>query len=92
MLASLKLAGLLDPAEGIILGDFHTPQQNLSEAVFRLLRHHLPRTWRRPIISLETFGHIYPIAPLPMHRAVTLRRLGGSRVRIDIPWAEWAGR
>lgn len=94
MLAGLKMAGLLERAEGFLLGDFHTADKNLSEAVPRLLRHHLPPRSRQPIIFLDTFGHIYPIAPLPLQRHVTLKRRGagraGARVEIEIPWSDWA--
>ena len=49
-----------------------------------------------PIVSLDNFGHTYPIAPLPMHREVTLRcrrsARGKPRVTIDVPWSQWAQR
>ena len=81
MLAGLKLAGLFERAAGIILGDFHQGDNDLSEAVYHTLRYHLPPRRPVPIIRLTNFGHIYPIAPLPLHRPVTLRLAGTNTHR-----------
>lgn len=93
MIASLQLAGLLDRTEGIIIGDFHNDKDGpFSRAAFEILKYHLPRK-KLPIIMIENFGHIYPIAPLPMHRQVTLcchRGRDKQRVTIEIPWRRWA--
>lgn len=89
MLAGLKLAGLFDRAEGIILGDFHNRDVELGEAVFHSLKHHLPRGRRLPVVRIHNFGHIYPIAPLPLHRRVVLRRQDRTKVTIEIPWEKW---
>lgn len=94
MIAGFKLAGLLDRAEGIILGDFHSKDASHGDAVFKLLRHHLPARRKLPVVALENFGHVWPIAPLPMHREVTLccrsAGRGPRKVTIEIPWARWA--
>jgi muramoyltetrapeptide carboxypeptidase len=94
MLAGLKLAGLLDRAEGIILGNFRDGDTDLTRAIFEALKHYLPGGNRKPVIEITNFGHIYPIAPLPMHREVTLhcRRAarGPAQVSIEIPWGKWA--
>jgi len=93
MFAALKLAGLWERAEGIILGDFHKDDTEQSEAVLKLMKHHLPADRSVPIIRLDNFGHIYPMAPLPMHREVTLRcrrrASGPPDVTIEIPWHQW---
>lgn len=95
MLAALKLAGLLERAEGFIIGNFHTAERDLSEAAFHVLQRNLPRNskQKQPVIALDNLGHVYPMAPLPMHRRLTLRRVGparpGARVAIDIPWSDW---
>jgi muramoyltetrapeptide carboxypeptidase LdcA involved in peptidoglycan recycling len=93
MLAGLKLNGLLARAEGIILGDFHNGDTELSSAVFKMLKYHLPSK-RTPIVRLDNFGHVWPIAPIPMHRQVTLRcrksGRGKPRVTIQTPWDQWA--
>lgn len=93
LLAGLKLNGLLARAEGIILGDFHNGDTELSQAVFNMLKYHLS-VRRIPIVALDNFGHIWPIAPLPMHREVTLcchkSNRDKPRVTIQIPWNEWS--
>jgi len=94
MLATCKLAGLFERVEGVILGDFEDGDEQWSDAVLAMMKHHLPARRRVPIVALRNFGHIWPMAPLPLHREVTLccRRMtrGKPRVTIDIPWAKWA--
>lgn len=96
MLAGMKLNGLFEQVKGIILGDFHDGDEQLTEAVFKTLKYHLPPSRRIPIVALDNFGHVWPMAPLPMHREVTLRSLrtsqGKPRITIDIPWSQWAQR
>jgi muramoyltetrapeptide carboxypeptidase len=97
MMAALKLNGLFERAEGIILGDFHDKDTDLRDAAFQMLKYHLPTKRQIPVIRLDNFGHIWPLAPLPMHREVTLRcerskGRGQPRVWLDIPWAEWVRR
>jgi muramoyltetrapeptide carboxypeptidase LdcA involved in peptidoglycan recycling len=93
MLAGLKLAGLFDRTKGILLGDFHQDDRNQSRAVQTLIKYHLPTGRKIPIIRLDHFGHIYPIAPLPMHRPITLRcqrrASGPSKITLEIPWDQW---
>ncbi|NLX20994.1 MAG: LD-carboxypeptidase [Phycisphaerae bacterium] len=86
MIAALRLAGLLDRADGLILGDFHSGDTEQSDAVFNILRHHLPRGSRKPVVALDNFGHIWPLAPLPFHRPVTLccRTQGRGRPSVRI--------
>lgn len=94
MMAGLKLAGLFERAEGVILGDFHDKDTDLRDASFEILRHHLPPGRNLPVVRLDTLGHIWPIAPLPIGREVTLccepSRKGPSNVRIEVPWQDWA--
>ncbi len=93
MLAGLRLAGLLERVEGILLGDFHSGDTDLNDAAWHILRRHLPSRRRVPVVMLKGFGHIHPISPLPVHRAITLHCLkpkrGRPRVRIEIPWNQW---
>ena len=93
MMATLKLSGHIERAAGIILGDFHDNEVELSEVAYGLLKHHLPAGRKMPVIMLDNFGHTYPIAPLPIGRPVILRREPGRasepRVTIDIPWSRW---
>ncbi len=94
MMAGLKLHGLFERCRGVILGDFHTGNDDLSDAAFHALKHHLPARRKLPVIRLDNFGHIYPLAPLPLHRDVVLRctrgRSGPAKVRLEIPWGAWA--
>lgn len=93
MMAALKLAGLFERCAGVILGNFHDHDEELSDKAFHILLHHLPARRTVPVISLDTFGHIESIAPLPMHRTLTLKRTGAgkkARVELEIPWSEWA--
>lgn len=93
MLAGLNLAGLLERVEGILLGNFRDGETDLTHAVFEALKHHLPASRKVPVVEITNFGHVYPIAPLPMHREVTLRcrraARGPAQVSIEIPWSEW---
>lgn len=91
MMAGFKLAGFFQRAKGVILGDFHRNNEDLSVPAFDVLRHHLPARRDFPVVRIDNFGHIWPIAPMPMHREVTLRHERRSgQVSIDIPWKQWA--
>lgn len=93
MMAGLKHNGLFERAEGIILGDFHNDEGEFGEAAYKMLAYHLPKRRRNiPVVQIDNFGHIWPLAPLPMHREVTLRRSGKDRLQIDIPWKRYLER
>ncbi|NLX14842.1 MAG: hypothetical protein GXY44_14495 [Phycisphaerales bacterium] len=96
MLAGLRLAGLLERVEGILLGDFHSGDTDLNDAAWQILKRHLPTRRKVPVVALKGFGHIHPIAPLPVHRPITLRCTkpdrGRPRVHIEIPWNKWTYR
>jgi len=70
MLAQLGLAGLLECAEGILLGDFHRDSNDHHDAVVELLRFHLPSR-RVPIVGRCNFGHIWPAAPILLRQPLT---------------------
>ena len=57
--------------------------------------HSAERIWL-PIVTLDNFGHVHPMAPLPIHREVTLRCRSRARgrpsVTIEVPWSQWARR
>ncbi len=91
MMAGFKVAGFFERAEGVILGDFHRNDDDYAAASLDVLRYHLPNRRDFPVVRIENFGHIWPIAPMPMHREVALRHDRRSgRVTIDIPWGRWA--
>jgi len=81
MLAQLRMAGALDRLEGVLLGDFHRGKEDLHDAVVALLRFHLP-TRAIPVIGRCNFGHVWPAAPLPLHRPLQMTRRG-REVRIE---------
>jgi len=81
MLAQLRMAGALDGLEGVLLGDFHRGKDDLHDAVVSLLRFHIP-TRAIPVVGRCNFGHIWPAAPLPLHRPLQMTRRG-REVRIN---------
>jgi muramoyltetrapeptide carboxypeptidase len=90
MLAGFQLSGMFQRVEGIILGDFHDGEKELSDVAFQLLKYHLPPKRRIPVIRLDNFGHIYPMAPLPMNREVVLTCNPRTKaVELNISWSEW---
>jgi muramoyltetrapeptide carboxypeptidase LdcA involved in peptidoglycan recycling len=93
MLATLKLACFFEKCDGVLLGDFHSGDEEQTDSVIEMMKHHLPARRRVPIVRLDNFGHVWPLAPLPLHREVTLRcraaKKGLKAVTIDIPWAGW---
>jgi muramoyltetrapeptide carboxypeptidase len=81
-LAALKLAGWFERIGGVLVGDFHTKQERDQRAVVvELLRFHLPPDRRVPIVTTRSFGHVWPMAPLPLNRPV-LMRVSGRHVTI----------
>ncbi len=76
-LAALKLAGWFERVEGVLVGDFHTADDgDQRSAVVELLRFHLPSRRRVPIVTTRSFGHVWPMAPLPLNRPIPLRIAG----------------
>ena len=66
-LAHLTLARLWNNYAGILLGDFHQGEVQQTPAVLELLKYHLPTGWRLPILVTRQIGHVWPMAPLPLH-------------------------
>lgn len=79
MLAQLRLAGLFDRVEGLLLGDFRRDRKDLHGAVVELLRFHLP-SHKIPVVGHCNFGHVWPAAPLPLNRPLCLVRQGDRLV------------
>jgi muramoyltetrapeptide carboxypeptidase len=84
-LAHLTLAGYWDDCEGVLLGDFHEGQRDLSETVLAILSYHLPRNRPLPILVTSQVGHIWPMTPLPLHIPGTLEVIDESSVSIRWP-------
>ena len=47
-------------------------KREYTDAVAALLKYHLPGRRRLPVVRLNELGHVWPMAPLPLHRPVTL--------------------
>ncbi|MHC4610893.1 MAG: LD-carboxypeptidase [Planctomycetota bacterium] len=90
MLAHLQLAGILERSGGLLIGDFHEAHHDRLGSVLASLERILPRRGRMPIVVSRDFGHIWPMAPLPIGRAARLHRSGprsdGAAVDLIVPW------
>lgn len=76
-LAALKVAGWFDRVAGVLIGDFHVVNADTQAATLELLRFHLPPGRRVPVVTTRSFGHVWPMVPVPLGRRVPLRRRGG---------------
>ncbi len=90
-LAHLTLAGCWDTCEGLLLGDFHKDDEDLSEALLACLRAHLPGDREVPILMSRDFGHVWPMSPVPMHVDCALERTDGTN-EYSITWPDAALR
>jgi muramoyltetrapeptide carboxypeptidase len=75
-LASLKLAGWFDCAAGLIVGDFRMIHQDTQPAVLELLKYHLPRDRKLPVITTRSFGHVWPQMPVLLNQPLALETRG----------------
>jgi muramoyltetrapeptide carboxypeptidase len=66
-LSHLTLAGYWDECQGLLLGDFHKGYEDLGPALLELLNYHLPQSRTLPILESTEIGHVWPMAPLPLH-------------------------
>ena len=80
-LASLKIAGWFESIAGILIGDFHTGHDNQQQAVLELLKFHLPRVRKLPIVTTSCFGHTWPIVAVPINRTLRMT-VRGKNVEI----------
>ena len=90
-LAHLRLSGILERCEGLLLGDFHENEHDRVGSVLASLGHVLPKRPPMPIVATRDFGHIWPMAPLPVGRAVTVR-CKHAAVQLAVPWKKLAVR
>ena len=72
-LSHLTLSGVWDNLSGILLGDFHDKDRDLTPSVLRLLHYHLPPARKIPILSTPAVGHVWPMTPLPLFSDGRLR-------------------
>ncbi|MBK8913632.1 MAG: LD-carboxypeptidase [Phycisphaerales bacterium] len=79
MLASLRVAGWLERVAGVLIGDFHTAEQpDHRRAVLEVLRFHLSPARRTPVVLTRSFGHVWPMTPLPLNRPLRMQIRGRS--------------
>jgi muramoyltetrapeptide carboxypeptidase LdcA involved in peptidoglycan recycling len=71
-LAALKLAGWFDVATGVLIGDFRMLHDDTQPAVLELLKYHLPADRRVPVVATRSFGHVWPMVPVPMNRRLQM--------------------
>jgi muramoyltetrapeptide carboxypeptidase len=72
-LASMKIAGWFERIAGVLVGDFHTKEEpDQQQAVVELLRFHLPVGREVPVVLTRSFGHTWPITPMPINRTLGL--------------------
>jgi muramoyltetrapeptide carboxypeptidase len=81
-LAHLGLCGLWDRCAGVLLGDFHLRDADLTGAVLELLAHHLPPDRDLPVLRTALVGHAWPTAPLPLQVPLVIERIEGERMEI----------
>jgi muramoyltetrapeptide carboxypeptidase len=86
-LAHLTLAGYWESCRGILLGDFHLKDKHLTPTVVEMLDYHLPSDSPMPILVTEDIGHIWPMAPLPLHHPVMIETVAAEicRIRWQMP-------
>ena len=77
-LAALKLAGWFERVAGIIVGDFRMLNEDTQPAVLELLKYHLPRAANLPVVITRSFGHIWPMVPVLLNRAVPVSIRGST--------------
>lgn len=86
-LAHLTLAGYWEECEGVLLGDFHLGERDLTEAMLAILSCHLPRGGSFPVLVTSQVGHVWPMTPLPLHVPATLERIDETSLSIHWPAA-----
>jgi muramoyltetrapeptide carboxypeptidase len=82
-LAALKLAGWFERVAGVLLGDFRMMHADTQPAVVELLKYHLPARRNVPVVTTQSFGHVWPMVPVLLNRPVRME-VRGRAVRI---WA-----
>ncbi|MBK9128592.1 MAG: LD-carboxypeptidase [Phycisphaerales bacterium] len=71
-LATLKIAGWFERCVGVLVGDFRSGHTDTQPAVLELLRYHLPDALRTPVVTTRSFGHTWPLVPLPINQPLSL--------------------
>lgn len=72
-LSSLKHAGWFTKLAGVLIGDFHTDDEaDQARSVVELMQHHVPAGRDLPVVVTGSFGHVWPMAPLPINETLKL--------------------
>jgi muramoyltetrapeptide carboxypeptidase len=82
-LAALQFAGWFERIAGVLVGDFHTKDQDQQAAVLELLPYHVPRGRKLPIVKTRSFGHVWPMSPVMINRPLEMR-VDGTAVAIAV--------
>lgn len=85
MLAHLTLAGYWQKAAGVLIGDFHRHDVNMTDLVVALLDKHFPKSLDLPVLATTEIGHVWPMSPLPLHVDLSVERTDGSAFVIRVP-------
>jgi len=73
-LSHFTLARWWERVHGILLGDFHHGDTNLTPRVTNLVQYHLPQGRNLPILFAPSLGHVWPMSPLPLRVPLQRRR------------------
>ena len=84
-LAHLTLANYWDRCEGVLLGDFHLEDRDLTPAILNMLEYHLQKRSTPPILTTHEVGHVWPMTPLPLHVPACVQRTNGNCFTITWP-------
>lgn len=88
--AHLKLAGWFERCAGVLLGDFHSGDEDQRAETLEILHFHLPRGRNVPVVTTSDVGHTWPQAILPIGKPLTVQSPGGRggvrRVRFKPDW------
>jgi len=84
-LSHLTLAGYWEQCTGVLLGDFHQNDRDLTSALAAMLHYHLPQGSELPVLFSDRIGHTWPMSPLPLQRPLKLRRRDENL--FEISWA-----
>jgi len=88
-LAHLTLAEAWQEFEGLIVGDFHKGDVNLTDALLALLPYHLRSHNKMPVMTCRQIGHVWPMSPVPIHHGVTFKQNGQGCFHIDCRWPDF---
>lgn len=75
-LAHLTLAGFWDRCAGVLLGDFHQEDRDLTPAMLEILDRHMACACLAPVLVTRHVGHTWPMTPLPLHLPAQVTRQG----------------